>query len=82
VADSTHSWPTDRGALVIGKFVAFISALEDGLLAKAARQQEAMRQLGFDIAVRPLGEPLNRQPPRGKRPGASLSLVGGDPPDG
>jgi hypothetical protein len=68
--------------LVIGRFVDFIDALDGGALARAARHQERLRQLGFDIAVRPLGEPLNPQPARGKRPGSALTLVGGDPPDG
>ena len=82
MADSTHLWPSDRAALVIGKFVDFVRALDDGMLTRAARQQDGLRRLGFDIAVRPLGEPLNRQPPRGKRFWPVLTLAGGDPPDG
>jgi hypothetical protein len=79
VSDSSHhSWPSDRAALLIGKFADFVRALDDGALALAARHQEGLRRLGVNITVRPLGEPLDQDPPRRRRPRSQISLAGAE----
>jgi hypothetical protein len=49
--------PSPRAAEAIGRFVAFVSALDRGRLKQAERERSQLKRLGFDVEVRPLSSP-------------------------
>ena len=49
--------PSQRSVSAVGGFIRFVGALEDGRLRLASREQAKLRQLGFDVTVRPFGPP-------------------------
>jgi hypothetical protein len=52
---------SERSYRLIGQFARFISALDEGRLAEADRQQAKLSQLGVSVNVRPLGPPLGTE---------------------
>jgi hypothetical protein len=54
--DESH--PSGRAAEAIGRFVTFVSALDEGRLRQADHAQLELRRIGFNVTVRPLGSPF------------------------
>ncbi len=51
------SLPSLRAAEAIGRFASFVSALDEGRLRQADREQSQLKRLGFNVDVRPLTSP-------------------------
>jgi hypothetical protein len=56
-AERHSSQPSLRAAEAIGRFVSFVSALDQGRLRQANREQCQLKRLGFTVDVRPLDSP-------------------------
>jgi hypothetical protein len=56
--ESPARYPSPRAAEAIGRFASFVSALDEGRLRQAEREQSQLKRLGFEVEVRPLGSPL------------------------
>jgi hypothetical protein len=63
-----HRSPSPRAAEAMVRFATFVSALDQGRLRQAEREQSQLKRLGFDIDVRPLGHPVNPARPEATSP--------------
>jgi hypothetical protein len=60
-SEASRRHPSLRAAEAIGRFASFVSALDEGQLRRAEREQSQLKRLGFDVEVRPLGRPCHEE---------------------